>query len=111
MSEPLERIVAFSNGRWEREVMSLHGDMPHAEYIHADLVPQWQPIETAPKDGTKVLLYGPLSCSKGIIRKVPKMAVDRYAQPEDKLGWTGWGKFNPKFWPPTHWQPLPEPPR
>lgn len=67
---------------------------------------EWQPIETAPKDGTPALLFSPydedMNCKGGLI-------------------WVsgGWGRavINPYSWrgesnkePPTHWMPLPEPP-
>lgn len=67
---------------------------------------EWQPIETAPKDGTQVLL----------IRWVPDtrrhgwMDIDRWATKEEGRGWVGFGSFNPEFWPATHWMPLPAPP-
>ena len=60
---------------------------------------QWQPIETAPTDGARILL-----CGKG-----GKIADGYYGQPD--------GFANPKqfVWPyihanPTHWMPLPTPP-
>ncbi len=60
---------------------------------------KWQPIETAPTDGTRILLRG----------KDGKIADGHYGQPD--------GYANPKqfVWPyihanPTHWRPLPEPP-
>ena len=63
---------------------------------------QWQPIETAPKDGTEILVCGPLRDGSGVYRDVTRWPN----------GWSG-------KWPvaymhnsdePTHWMPLPEPP-
>ena len=34
-----------------------HHSGPTASYIRADLVPQWQPIETAPKEAEALLLW------------------------------------------------------
>lgn len=60
---------------------------------------EWQPIETAPKDGTRILLRG----------KGGKIADGRYGKP-DGLALTNPARF---VWPfiyanPTHWIPLPE---
>jgi hypothetical protein len=69
----------------------------------------WQPIETAPKDGTLILVFVPPS--------------------DYSIGWYNTEKYNKNprpFWgrhnanhsktvcrsrPPTHWMPLPEPPK
>jgi hypothetical protein len=70
------------------------------------LAPQWQPIETAPKDGEKVLVGR-------FKRRCPwngRIAVDWYRRPEDNAGFIGWSRFNPQHWPATHWMPLPKPP-
>jgi hypothetical protein len=62
---------------------------------------QWQPIETAPKDGTEVLLY-----EKGSIN------IGCYDWCEFENGsfkhWTG---LSDSLENPTHWQPLPTPPQ
>lgn len=74
----------------------------------------WQPIETAPKDGTNILLY-----ENGII------CVCSYVKPhllsDDAKYWTPMagglqlydfnGDIVEEFESPTHWMPLPEPPR
>ena len=57
----------------------------------------WQPIETAPTDGTLILVY---ISGKGIV-----MA--------EKNGAWGWRSYPGRYsmaMPPTHWQPLPAPP-
>lgn len=64
---------------------------------------EWKPIETAPKDGTEILVRGP--------QRDGGVYHDVQAWPD---GWTGMP------WPvalmdyaagePTHWMPLPEPP-
>jgi hypothetical protein len=58
----------------------------------------WQPIETAPKDGTKILAW----------------EFDDYTivwWGVSASGWYGW-KFSDDWIScyPTHWQPLPAPP-
>lgn len=63
----------------------------------------WQPIETAPKDGTEVLTFGPLKDGSGFYYE-----CQAYYH---KGAWPRW----PVEWmanclTPTHWQPLPSPP-
>lgn len=59
---------------------------------------EWQPIETAPRDGTDVLLL----CGKSWC------AVGRYAP----IGcWIAEPSHEPYSLYPTHWMPLPEPPK
>jgi len=62
---------------------------------------QWQPIETAPKDGTRVLIfvdgYVKIARSLGVVWSVFH-CDDEFYNEEYHLNY------------PTHWQPLPEPP-
>ncbi len=56
----------------------------------------WEPIETAPQDGTRVLIYE---------RRYGTMEFARWiGAPHNH-----WGDGY-KSWKPTHWMPLPEPP-
>lgn len=64
---------------------------------------EWQPIETAPEDGTKILAYSPRAPGS-------KIRVTWYRKAEDNASYIGWGEFNMDYWPPTHWMPLPTPP-
>lgn len=89
---------------------------------------EWQPIETAPKDGTRILAYGKgtdramwpaheqmplMQCviywswhddeiyedtGNGLFKKVPVRHLEM------------WKPIGPHFFKPTHWMPLPEPP-
>lgn len=81
-----------------------------ARHAHRELLTGWQPIETAPKDGTRVLAYWPDCYGNNAACQVES--------------WFGpWGKGNAKMtwqsafeWAdghndPTHWMPLPEPPK
>lgn len=68
---------------------------------------EWQPIETAPKDGTWILLYKEQELS-GIVQvdewcpsiQTVKWAYDRWCE------CSGYSAFAT----PTHWMPLPKPP-
>ena len=67
---------------------------------------EWQPIETAPKDGTYFIGFWP---------SMSKQCVDHKGQ--FRTRWTGWGNG---YWEadalgrpvqgPTHWMPLPASP-
>lgn len=79
---------------------------------------EWQPIETAPKDGTPIFIFQPDDHHFGY-REV--YTCDRSAKTvyfDDKryaIGywrpWGGWGNRNRSRVSPTHWMPLPEPPK
>lgn len=58
---------------------------------------QWQPIESAPRDGTRVLVYGKDHTPGGVMRVVAW--ADHLAESE---------LMNPPA--PTHWTALPPPP-
>lgn len=62
----------------------------------------WQPIETAPKDGTVVMLYWPTIS----INAYPAVGFNH----DDDYGWawSQWMDYGEIF--PTHWMPLPAPP-
>jgi hypothetical protein len=59
----------------------------------------WKTIDSAPKDGTRVLGYGPSSTGDYYIQTV------YYWKDDWPIRWMhGYSR-------PTHWQPLPEPPK
>lgn len=72
----------------------------------------WQPIDTAPRDGTRILIWRPS------IGRIDGRAEEGWWETQkyhnrprpywESTGWHGIGfKRN---WPPTHWMPLPEEP-
>jgi hypothetical protein len=92
----------------------------------------WQPIETAPKDGTPILLWDP--SMGGREHHMPYDALPNggsYTTDDPRLKWYDdrryaigywrpwaiegktkhpWGNRNSSWPEPTHWMPLPPPP-
>lgn len=60
---------------------------------------KWQPIETAPKDGTNILVY-----SESIGRMIAWYKFNNYP-------FGDWVNLRFDIISPTHWMPLPEPPK
>lgn len=72
---------------------------------------EWQPIETAPKDGTAVLVYP--ATWNGRSAAIAIFNLDKYAKKplpywarDDDMGRVTCSRKNP----PSHWMPLPDPP-
>jgi len=65
-------------------------------------VNEWQPIETAPKDGTKILGYGKWCCADTRSADTIMFICDE---------WQGAIDGNEHKFTPTHWMPYPEPPK
>jgi len=89
---------------------------PRQEYIRADIVPQWKPIETAPRDGTPFLTFstdaandqreGALGIASTPVLVMAWLRNDQMPYPVDENGdWHGFHCYEP-----THWQPLPPAP-
>ena len=76
-----------------------------------DMNMMWQPIKTAPKDGTHLILFCPV---RGVVCP-GRWDENRYARTPRPF-WTHWGE---RTWgtmsvrndQPTHWCPIPEPPK
>lgn len=62
----------------------------------------WQPIETAPKDGTRVLLW-----SRGFLPMLGAW-LEHTGMAYQKPAW--WSNNVPIIPQPTHWFPIPTPP-
>ena len=70
----------------------------------------WQPIETAPRDGTIFLAIN----AKGSMKGFKYQFVYSDLQPDNQIWSTDAGWRNPGMdWPAyfTHWMPLPTPPQ
>jgi len=77
----------------------------------------WQQIETAPKDGTKILGWNAEYGQRETRMKFYQPGSPGYAAHRDSGGpiESGWQWDEPMngwalSWKPTHWRPLPEPP-
>jgi hypothetical protein len=68
----------------------------------------WFPIDSAPRDGTRVLVYSANACTN------EQVFAARFLYPNDKDGLCGWWESldttEPVDVSPTHWMPLPAPP-
>lgn len=67
----------------------------------------WRPIETAPKDGTQIMVWRRSSFGSGYFR------LDRWTRDwREHEDWEGnrEGQGEGSMYPPTHWTPLPTPP-
>lgn len=62
---------------------------------------EWQPIQTAPKDGTEILAGQAGTRKVGVI--VWNIEIERWSAPAEH--------WDEPSWLPTHWMPLPEPPK
>ena len=62
----------------------------------------WQPIETAPKDGTDILIGGDHGYSGGVLQA--EWGITRLGHP------AGWVDMEGDTYNPTHWMPLPAAP-
>ncbi len=71
---------------------------------------EWKPIESAPRDRCSRLVYVPINkCIYCVSWVEPYDAIDAEVNP---AGWyvfgAGFSRLNSE---PTHWMPLPEPPK
>lgn len=71
---------------------------------------EWQPIETAPKDGTLVFLWDAREQDE-----IDRVAVGKWLGPEDHHSIPGgmWAYTVDTMWWqffPTHWMPIPDDP-
>jgi hypothetical protein len=77
----------------------------------------WQPIETAPKDGTPILLSNGTDVEQGWWMHEEGGITEhrdmdgRYTGQTESDGFIGWWDVSGCMQPePTHWMPLPDPP-
>ena len=102
-----------------------YGTMLYAHPSPPDGVAGWQPIETAPRDGTELLLYAPACVYEGAPVEA-RITYGNWLAPSDTpqikyqdgfapdlewdefdAHWVSWdGGFTPEH-SPTHWMPLP----
>lgn len=68
---------------------------------------EWQPIETAPKDGTAVLIFAPATSELDAVIQVAHFTRNGYPSVNRWVEFHGEGY---ETYEPTHWMALPSPP-
>lgn len=121
----VQRITPTGYHRLDRPLLTLAtpeewGPAWKAEPLYTRPAEQWQPIETAPKDGTEIILRKGDRITAGAWIEWSNSAAEFHATTGVYLGdveyesgadWSSWdGGFRRDDWP-THWQPLPIPPQ
>ena len=76
---------------------------------------EWQPIETAPKDGTAVLLWGLWAGEINGPDETPRVDIGQFTDGRSDYAGNDWwqlltGDAYACWMQPTHWMPLPPPP-
>jgi len=77
-------------------------------------MPEWKPIDTAPLDGTIILLGGGI-WGDDLLDDAPRVMAARWYKSREHEFWNvcaaeaGFSIF--PYSNPTHWMPLPEPPQ
>lgn len=64
---------------------------------------EWQPIKTAPKDGTRFIGGEP--------NNYARTRIYWWSHPQFRKFGNGWAFEGDKLYNPTHWMPLPPPPK
>lgn len=101
-----------------KEVIRLHEENERLKANPPQPLSPWQPIATAPKDGTHVLLSysGRITYGYWLVLEVGKLVgycggvcrCPEYDEAPDPYWYSDDGGFTEEH-PPTHWMPLPEP--
>jgi hypothetical protein len=103
MIERVARAIAETEGfAWdseEQDEVNRALARALARVAIAAMEPKWQPIDTAPKDGTDIIVYRP----KFDGPYIPEVGTDYW---HERLNCWGNSRSNT---PPTHWQPFPKP--
>lgn len=68
-----------------------------------EAVMKWQPIETAPRDGTEILLWGKIGTDRFLDKAKPYPLIGKFFNGGDK----GWFVSHTSAVSATHWMPLP----
>jgi hypothetical protein len=100
---------------WDKRDMPVQAECArqaarHMEELQAKvdaITSPWQPIKTAPKDGTAILVLLPSLYDDGL----PALL---WADDGVQIGWwdgEDWVNLKSELLDPTHWQPLPPPPQ
>lgn len=96
--------------QWLDDQDQLHPKAPRTEYIRADMMPKWQPIETAPRDGFFLVCEHP-----GIALSEFDVSVSVVWMGRDGVSLNAYLDADGIEMPyldgsATHWMPLPPPP-
>lgn len=96
--------LVYDNLLADHKICEMAKELEFKTLITAATRQAWQPIATAPRDGSRVLVYRPSFDGDYI----PRVGVDYYATTHYTEGKT-WMRSREDCQP-THWMPLPEPP-